>query len=608
MCGIVGFNWRDVSLIRELAGLLSHRGPDQEGFYTDDDISLGHRRLSVLDLSLNGRQPMQNEDGSVIVIFNGEIFNFKALKEDLLAKGHVFTSGTDTEVLVHLYEEHDFDIPRYLDGQFAFTIFDKKRNVFFIARDRVGIIPLYYYFDGQKFIFASELKPILASGVDKSIDMDALQIYLRFGYIFSPYCILKNTRKLEPGTSMVFDISDKQIKKKDRYWQVEFNKRDIGFGQAKEILRKTLYDSVSERLIADVPVGAFLSGGVDSSAVSFLIKKTHKHLKTFSVRFEYREFDESRYARLAAKHLGTEHYEITLKHSDMREMIRDIQAYYDEPFGDSSAIPTYFVSRFARKHVTVCLSGDGGDELLAGYKRYRYFFILRCLNRMPNFLKKTIGLSLSLILKVHSSFELERIRELVGLERMRDLQLYERLSEKIDRRYLSSLLAGKVDFVDTTGACGSKYGLDAIQEYDIIRYLEGDILTKVDRAAMAVNLETRPPFLDHDMIDVCLGMASNRRLAKGIGKWILKQAFKGVLPSAILNRKKMGFGVPIKHYLKNELRDLTERYVYDYDGHDFFDRKFIAEYGKTHEKKDTTRLFWNIMMFNMWHERWIRRA
>lgn len=607
MCGIAGFNWEDKKLAEKLTSLLFHRGPDQGGVYTCDKVSLGHRRLSIIDLSEHAKQPMTNENGEVIIVFNGEIFNYKQLQEDLVSQGHIFKSNSDTEVLVHLYEEYGEKMLEKLNGQFAFCIYDRERGELFFARDRLGILPLYYYLDGEKIIFASELKCILESGVKKEIDINSLALYFRFGYIPSPACILKNTFKLKPAHYMVYNLGEHKITEYEEYWSINFSEELSNPDKVKELLREGLKESASMRLIADVPVGAFLSGGIDSSAVVASIAKDNPKLKTFSVGFEYKEFDESAYAKRVAESLNTDHHQIILKDSDIRDILPELVEYYDEPFGDSSGIPTYFVSKFARKYVTVAISGDGGDEILGGYDSYRYFLILRVLNKLPDFMKKVLIFKITVFLKIFPSFELERVRELLKYPKMDDASIFEKLMEKIDREDLGKLLKRDIPITDETKDIKYRHGVIAAQNFDIKRYLEGDILTKVDRAAMAVNLETRPPFLDHHFVETCLKINNALKIRGMSGKWILKEAFKDMLPQGTIKRKKMGFGVPLKYYLKNQLKDIVEKYAYNFDMHDLFDREYLKSMSSKSRLKDTTRLYWNVIMFNMWYQRWMAK-
>jgi len=605
MCGIVGFNYKDKDLITRLNDNLIHRGPDQGSFYCDDKVSLSHRRLSILDLSDRGIQPMHNEDRTIWLTFNGEIFNYKEIKQDLLNKGHLFNSNTDAEVLVHLYEEEGFEMLGRLNGQFSFCIYDKFKEKFFLARDRVGILPLFYYNHAGRFIFSSELKAILKAGINKEICEDALIFYLRFGFISSPDCILKNTHKLEPAHFLVYDLKKRHIELYERYWDIVFDPKLDNIQKISKDLRESLDKSVKMRLLADVPVGAFLSGGVDSSAIVALIKKHKSDLKTFSIKFDYADFDESKYAKIVSRFLGTDHHEIEFCSKDVRETINKLINHYDEPFGDSSAVPTYLVSKIARTHVAVSLSGDGADEILAGYERYKAFFLLRILNHSPSVIKFFIRLLLDLIILICPKFEFVRIRDVLTFDRLSDIELYEKLVEKINRRDLEELLMRKIDFSDTTKNIKSKRDLASLQHHDIVHYLEGDILTKVDRAAMANSLETRPPFLDHNFMELCFKIKPGLKIRGLKGKWILREAFKDLLPRVTLRRKKKGFGVPIKYYLKNELYDLVKKYVLEYKGHNYFNRDFLKIMQEKRNLNDTTRLYWNILMFNMWHEKWM---
>ncbi len=603
MCGIVGFNFNNQNLVQRLSTLLAHRGPDRSHFYVDNSVSLAHRRLSIIDLSPRGTQPMCNENRSLWVVFNGEIFNYRKLQSELTNSGHSFTSETDTEVLLHAYEEYGTGMFEKLDGQFSFCLYDKSAQKLLLARDRMGILPLYYYHAGDTFIFSSELKALLCSGVPKNINENALVSYLRFGYIPSPECILANAHKLMPAHFLVFDLTSRKIELCKRYWSLAAKPDNRKPEGAEETLARMLEKAVRSRLIGDVPVGAFLSGGIDSSAICFLIKKYKKKLKTFSVRFDYRNYDESAYAHIMSRMLDTEHYEITFGPGDLKAIVPRLALFYDEPFGDSSAIPMYLVSRIARKHVTVSLSGDGGDELLGGYNRYRYFYVARRLHRLPRWCKACLRGLLCIPGSIFPRFELDRVKEILRLDGLSDRGIYEVLCEKIERRELGRLLKRRIPFDETAPCFEGADPLNAMQQYDIHRYLEGDILVKVDRAAMAHSLETRPPFLDHHLVQYCMTLPSRMKLRGICGKWLLRKAFRGILPEAIITRKKKGFTVPLAMYMNSELKDFLARYVFDYSHHSFFDRDMLRQMANS--RRDTTRLFWNIMMFNMWHERWI---
>ncbi|MCK5023351.1 MAG: asparagine synthase (glutamine-hydrolyzing), partial [Candidatus Aenigmarchaeota archaeon] len=355
----------------------THRGPDQDGAYSDEYVALAHKRLSIIDLSENGRQPMADSTGDYVIVYNGEVFNYGELKKELAGKGHRFVSNTDTEVILNAYIEWGRNCVERFNGQFAFCIYDKKKKELFLARDRLGIKPLYFFSEGSRFIFGSELKVILKAGIEKEIDEKALNHYLIFGYTPSESSILKNVYKLLPGHYLVYDIEKKRIAEKSKYWEISFSDKIHSEEEAKETLYGLLDSSVKRRLIADVPVGAFLSGGVDSSIIVYLMRKYVKDLKTFSIKFDHDEFNESKWARLVADRLNTDHHEIEFNAVDLKKLIPDLVYLFDEPFGDSSMIPTYLVSKVAREQVKVCLSGTGADELFGGYHRYREFSQLR---------------------------------------------------------------------------------------------------------------------------------------------------------------------------------------------------------------------------------------
>jgi asparagine synthase (glutamine-hydrolysing) len=374
MCGIVGFNWEDEKTIKLLASLLEHRGPEQEGFHVGDSVSLGHKRLCILDLSLKGRQPLYNEDNTICIAYNGEIFNFEGLRKDLLKAGHCFVSRTDTEVLVHGYEEWGTELLKKINGQFAFCIFDKKKNLLFIARDRLGIKPLYYYCDNRKFIFGSEMKVFLKSDIKKKINQNALDFYLLFGNTPFEQSILEGVKKLPAAHYLIYDLSAKKIQKYERYWEVSFDEQiDCDEDELKKQVAERLEESVRMQLISDVPLGAFLSGGVDSSIIVSIMRKYVKELNTFSVRFDRPDFNESQYAKIVSDKFQTIHHEIEFNAESVRDLILELPYYYDEPFADSSMIPTCLVSRVAKKYVTVSLSGTGGDELFGGYPHHYQF-------------------------------------------------------------------------------------------------------------------------------------------------------------------------------------------------------------------------------------------
>ncbi len=596
MCGIAGFNWKDDKKIKELCALFKHRGPDQEGYHTDNSVSLGHKRLSILDLSEKGRQPLSNEDKTVFITYNGEIFNFEEIKKELAE--YKFRTKTDTEVIVHAYEEYGFDCLKKLNGQFAFCIYDKKKQLLFLARDRIGILPLYYYFDGEKFIFSSELKAIMQSGIKKEIDNDALNYYIAYRYTPRKQSILKNTYKLEPGHYLVYDLKKNTIKI-EKYWDVQFTNEITDEQEAKYLIQTQLEKSVKDRLIADVPVGAFLSGGVDSSAVVAMISKHKKDLNTFSIKFDYADFDESKYARIVAEKFGTKHHVIEFTAKDIKELIPKLAYHYDEPFGDPSMIPTYLVSKVARKYVTVSLSGDGGDELFGGYKAYKDYKILQIQKYYPKFVNK---IAYSILKWLPFQF-LEKPKAFFEIGTLPEKQKYARLMSNLSTEELRQITGTEPEqiYKEYEQYATDNY-LNTAMNSDLHLYLPDDILTKVDRASLANSLESRPPLLDHEMIELACKITPGLKQ----GKYILKKALEGVLPDEILHRKKMGFGVPLKYYLKNELRPLVYKYAFKFDKHNHFRKEYLEQLEKQfNSNKDCSKTIWAIMMFNIWWEKWM---
>ena len=514
MCGILGFNWEDEKKVRSLAELLNHRGPEQEGFHVKDGISIGHKRLKIIDLSEKGRQPMYNEDGSVCVTFNGEIFNFPEIKESLEKQGHVFTSHTDTEVLVHGYEQWGTDMLERLNGQFAFCIFDKKRNIFFLARDRLGIKPLYYYCDDKRFIFGSEMKVFLKGDIDRRISQYAMDYYMLFGNTPFDRSILEGVKKLQPGCFLVYDLSAKKIKDSRRYWTLSFNEQlDCGEEEIAKEVAERLERAVKMQLISDVPLGAFLSGGLDSSILVSIMSRYVKNLNTFSIRFDRSDFNESHYAKIVSDKFGTNHFEIAFNADNVRELITELPYYYDDPFGDPSMIPTCLVSRVARQHVTVSLSGTGGDELFGGYGHYNDYVLLRTLNNLPVPVKRFLDYSTVL---ANILFRKEKFNKLRGF-----------LGEKEDRttlflRLVSYMFRTKEE--PSSRLAAYKYlekhfvypdDINNAMNYDLNEYLPDDLLVKEDRASMAVTLEARVPFLDHTLAEFAVRIPPSLKIKMG---------------------------------------------------------------------------------------------
>ncbi|MEM4756159.1 MAG: asparagine synthase (glutamine-hydrolyzing), partial [Candidatus Woesearchaeota archaeon] len=593
MCGILGFSWNDPSLLKKLTRLLKHRGPDAEGFYTDDIVSLGHRRLSILDLSKNGQQPMPNEDSTIWITYNGEIFNFETIRNALIKKGHHFISKTDTEVLIHGYEEWGHSLLKRLNGQFAFCIYDKKRKELFLARDRMGINPLYYYFDTKKFIFGSELKVILKSGVRLTLNTFAKDYYFLFGHCPRRESIIENTYKIEPGYYLVFDLQKCSIRDYKPYWSPTFSATITSEKDALVSLKRLFEDAVQLRLVADVPVGAFLSGGVDSSAVVAYASKYKKNLNTFSIKFEYDEFDESKYAALVSKTFSTTHHTITFTANEICQLLPKLIYHYDEPFADPSMIPTFLVSSVARRNVTVSLSGDGGDELFGGYHTYSYYHLLTFSTYYPKFFNTLF----STLFSFFPSNQYLTTYFSLASQQKKYAPLMSFLLPSQARRFLSK---DPMLYYKTYEAFFHPHWLHHAIYHDFKNYLPCDILTKVDRASMANSLESRPPLLDHRFVEFACSLHPSLKI-RGYkkGKYIFKKAFEGILPSIILTRKKQGFSVPLRYYLKKELKSYVDN---------LYDNTFLKQYGFSKSLLDSNktniRLLWALIIFKEWSKVW----
>jgi asparagine synthase (glutamine-hydrolysing) len=539
MCGIVGVLDSESrvgpGVLKRMCDTISHRGPDGSGVYigSDKGAGLGHKRLSIIDLTSAGKQPMSNEKGDVWVTYNGEIYNFRELRKELEKKGHVFKSRTDTEVIVHSYEEWGKECVDRFDGMFAFGLYDERRKCLFLARDRFGIKPLFYYHRDGLFVFGSEIKAVITHpGVRRDVDLSAIYDYLTYLYIPTPKTIYKDIKKLPPGHVLVFDDSGLRTRK---YWDIDFSPRGIGEKEAKEKVRKALSETVRRYLVSDVPVGVFLSGGLDSSAITAGVCETIKKPKTFSVGFDVKAHSETGYAQLVAERFGTQHHELMLSKDVVSGMLPKIVNMYDEPCSNSSVIPTYYVSEFARKHVKVILSGDGGDEVFAGYLWYDRWLATQRLRFLPGFIKKYSYGALGLFGRNVKSFHRLNSLRLLFLPNDGPGQ-YGYLMSVFNPEEKSDVLSGEFSR-DFRGYDDFWYfreywrrDLDPVsrmQYLDIKTYLHEDCLAKVDRASMAVSLEVRVPFLDHRLAEAVAGFSSDLRYNSGDKKHILKKAMEG---------------------------------------------------------------------------------
>jgi asparagine synthase (glutamine-hydrolysing) len=561
MCGIAGIvRWNDEPVfaheIRSMCDLMVHRGPDDHGVHVAPGIGIGMRRLSIIGLD-TGHQPMSNEDGSIWVVFNGEIYNYASLRHDLQQRGHVFATASDTECLVHLYEEHGRALVDHLRGMFAFAIWDGNARELLLARDRLGIKPLYYTASPHGLIFASELKPILqCHGVDRSLDWEAVGHLLTFLATPSAASIVAGIRKLEPAHVAVARAG--QPLRLDRYWDVAFQPDEsVTEGECVEQLRALLDESVALHRVSDVPVGAFLSGGVDSSAVvATLSRQQATPVKTFSIGFEEAGFDELTYARDVAAQFGTDHYDLVVR-PDVVAIVEDLTWYLDEPFGDTSAIPTYMVSKLAAAHVKVVLTGDGGDEVFAGYERYLVEAREQSYDRLPAPLRRAAGaVGAMLPAGMRGKRFLEHMA-LDGARRYVDASTMFRTGDL--RRLLHPDAYRAMAGHDAAAGAARSMGtfdddwLSAVQRWDLTAYLPQDILTKVDRMTMAHSIEARPPLIDHRIVEFAATVPARLRLRNGQTKHLFKQAMRGLLPDHIIDRPKHGFAVPLAQWLRTDL-------------------------------------------------------
>jgi asparagine synthase (glutamine-hydrolysing) len=626
MCGIAGkfcLNGQliESELIKAMCDRMAYRGPDDEGIFIDRHIGLGHRRLSIQDLSPLGHQPMSSSDGKVWITFNGEIYNFQVLRKELLGKGYSFTSNSDTEVILYLYQEYGVECLQHMRGMFAFAIWDKDKDVLFVARDRIGKKPLFYYFDGKNFLFASEIKCLLEDPtVRKEINFEAFYDYFKYLYIPDPKTIYNNIFKLQPGHYL---ICSKQGLSIQEYWDISFSKQNNGTEEEiGEGLIGLLDESVNLRMISDVPLGAFLSGGIDSSLVVALMAKHHKGpVTTCSIGFDSQEHDETKFAGIIAERFATDHHEFRVK-QNIDNILSDLAYHFDEPFADSSAVPTYYVSKVARQQVTVALAGDGGDENFAGYDKYRLDDIEnRLRNRIPAFIRRTIFPPLAPLFYSSRSRVLQKGGSLLkSLSFESDYGFFLTNSEVDDHLWARLInedtrkrISGYNPF-DVTRHFYKKADTDdhlsKILYTDLKTYLPGDILVKVDRMSMANSLEVRAPLLDHNVIEFAAGIPSNFKYKGTEKKYILKRAFRKILPEEILNRRKMGFSVPLDSWFRLEIKDLAKHYLLSPDAglNNFFNPNVVEEIWNHHQSqiRNYGTVLWTLLMFELWFQRFMR--
>jgi asparagine synthase (glutamine-hydrolysing) len=626
MCGIAGMFEPETTMgpyerrevLRRMCCVINHRGPDDEGFYVEGGVALGMRRLSIIDL-FTGHQPMSNEDGSVRIVFNGEIYNYREIRDELISRGHTFQTGSDTEVIVHLYEDEGEACVERLRGMFAFAIYDRRERKLFIARDRVGVKPLHYAVVGNGIVFGSEIKSLLQHrAVGREINLEAVSDFFSFGYVPDPHSAFRGINKLPPGHTLTFKDSRLTTR---CYWDFQYPERNDeparGESYYVERLRELIAESVRLRLVSDVPLGAFLSGGIDSSTVvAMMARAMDRPVKTFSIGFTESSFDELDYARIAARHFSTDHYEFVVT-PDVCKIVEEIVWHHDEPFADVSSIPTYIVSKMAREHVTVALSGDGGDELFAGYERYLVDESRAKFERVPGFIRRGVLLPLSSALP-HGAYGKNFLRNVALDAGARYVDSISYFNEEKKRGLLSTEFLRAIIGRDSSegfrriyAAPASKERIDHLLYLDSKTYLPGDIMTKVDRMSMAHSLEAREPLLDHKLIEFVAQIPASLKLRGSETKSILKRAVRGLIPDEIIDRRKQGFGVPIKKWFKKDLREMLMDTLTGSRARQrgYFNPGAVEAILDEHMRgrRDNSRHLWGLLTLELWHRQFIDR-
>ncbi len=634
MCGISGFldfnKNSSVYVLQQMTDSLIHRGPDAAGYKllesSEAQIGLGHRRLSIIDLSEVGQQPMRFQHYSVV--FNGEIYNYAEIKQRLLIEGHQFISESDTEVILHAYAQWGNDCLNHFTGMFAFVIYNEQSQQLFCARDRAGVKPFYYYWHENLFLFASELKAFHKHpAFKKEIELKAVSAFMQFGNVPGSYCIFKHCHKLAPGHFLQFSIKDK-YSKITQYWNVydayNVEKQDLSFEEAKTNTESVLSKAFNYRMIADVPVGVFLSGGYDSACLTALLQKNRSEkLKTFTIGVPDIGLNEAPYAKKIANHLGTQHTEFTCTQKEVLDLLPELPYYYDEPFGDSSAIPTSLVCKLARKQVTVALSADAGDEVFAGYNRYDYLMKHgKLLNQIPKPFRLAAAKAMTMVPANKLPFFNKQYNFANRYNKLGSL-----LQDPSPENMMLSLTQQFNDkefeelFIQNTQSPPTAYTskelkhkfyspLSFMMAIDYQTYLPDDILQKVDRASMRFSLEAREPYLDQAVIEWAAKLPDAYKYFKGNKKYILKEIVHQYIPKSMMDRPKMGFAIPIETWLMTDLKEQVEHYL----NQQLIQSQGIFNSQKTNQlttqffggKKELAIKIWYLLMFQMWYEKWMK--
>lgn len=643
MCGIVGFiakEQQDKTVNRMLA-VQAYRGPDDSGVLSEQIndlyVHLGHNRLSIQDLSSHGHQPFVSDCGEYIIVFNGEVYNFKSLREELEKLGQKFLSDSDTEVILYAYKTWGISCLEKFIGMFAFSILDKQKEKLFLVRDRAGVKPLYYYDNGKTFIFASELKSFHEHPeFKKELNKEVLPYYFQFGYIPAPHTIFKNTHKLEPGCYLEYNIAPSgnalgvrySTFKIIPYWLVddcyEKEKFDASEKEILEDLEVLLTDAVEQRMVSDVPVGVFLSGGYDSSLVTALLSKNkNRKLHTYTIGFEDKKYNEAEHAKAIAKHFCTEHTEHYVTQKEMLAKVKTLPFYYDEPFGDSSAIPTMIVSELAKKEVTVALSADGGDEAFCGYSKY--FFLEKFAPIFSNTFKRTV---LKSVLNRVNGKQIEWINKHLpkSIQQTNIRDKYNKFKRAMHTDSLEEMFINASSYVDPSqidtflkiekntsvyehfSMANDLSLLDKMMLADYKTFMVDDVLTKVDRATMSVSLEGREPLIDHRIIEFMAKVPSELKYKNKQGKYIAREILYKYIPKEMVDKPKAGFQIPLAEWLQSDLKPLVEKYldIEKLDG-EIFNKEEVLTMMQSLYKGDESNVnaIWFILMFQMWREKWL---
>src|SRR6266478_28687 len=625
MCGIVGIVGKenfevDQDLVGRMCNAIRHRGPDDDGFYFNGAVGLGMRRLAIIDLK-SGQQPIHNQDRTAWIVFNGEIYNYRELRAQLESLGHTFYTNSDTEAIVHAYDQYGTDCPKYLRGMFAFAIWDERTRSLFLARDRVGKKPLLYARVNGQLVFGSEFSALLEHpAVSRDVDFEALHYYLAFICVPAPLTAYRAIRKLEPGHSLLWRNGEI---KTERYWQLDFSRKvKITEEEAGERVVDLLREAVRIRLMSEVPLGAFLSGGIDSSAVvALMAQESSERVKTFSIGFEEQDFSELHHARRLAEHVGADHHEFIVR-PDAMEVLPTLVEHYGEPFADSSAIPSYYVSRETRRYVTVALNGDGGDECFAGYQRYAGMNLAQMYANLPGAIRDGV---IAKVVGAVPGFDarqnpLRKAKRFVAAASLPPAERYLRwisafTDEAKQRLYSNDLAAETANFrtigiIEPWFAKANGAGIvDASLLTDTMTYLPNDLLVKMDIASMTVSLEARSPFLDHHLMEFAASLPESLKLRGMTTKYLLKRVLKQFVPEENLTRAKMGFGVPIGHWFRGTMQPFLRETLLSEKAlsRGLFNRASVRQLIDHHvaNKVNHDHRLWSLLMLELWFQRFI---